>query len=174
MPNACSRPAGIGDMPGTQLRYANPQIMQQTLTIVLSAQEPEKQERCNESFYTRFDKSVRIIRQSPSRTSCERDSPSSSADKRASSRMRGQYRKPMHSPGNTFTVETIRNSQTKVALRCYKCQDMGHFTRECPTRQKGKLIPLTRREGKIPASVRSVHVPRSISPRLQANGKLDG
>jgi tRNA A37 N6-isopentenylltransferase MiaA len=43
--------AGLFGAHGRQVRYANPQAMKQALTIALSVQEAEKQERFNESFY---------------------------------------------------------------------------------------------------------------------------
>jgi hypothetical protein len=52
---------GLGGDAGKQMRYANPQSMQQALTIDLSVYEAEKQ-KFNESFYTRFDESVRLTR----------------------------------------------------------------------------------------------------------------
>ena len=42
--------------------------MDQALKIAFSVQETEKQEKFNESFYTRFDKSVKLQSHSPSRT----------------------------------------------------------------------------------------------------------
>ena len=59
------------------------------------------------------EKSVRLTRQTSSQASCERDSPSRSADTRAGSRT-GKH---VHSAGNTSTSETTRNSQTKAALK---------------------------------------------------------
>jgi hypothetical protein len=53
--------SGLDGVPGRQVRYANPQTMSEDLKIALSVRKAEKQERCNETFYTRFDKSVRRI-----------------------------------------------------------------------------------------------------------------
>jgi len=52
---------------GTQCRYANPQNMDQALKIALSVQEAESQEKISESFYAKFDRSVRLMSTSPNR-----------------------------------------------------------------------------------------------------------
>jgi len=44
--------------PGSQVRYANVQYHSEALRIANSVQEAEKQERFNDSFYTKVDKSV--------------------------------------------------------------------------------------------------------------------
>jgi hypothetical protein len=128
--------ASLAGVPGKQVRYANPQTMQQALTIVLSAQEAEKQERFNEIFYKKFGKSFRLTTRSPSRTSGKRPSPGSSANTHASSRKRGQHRKPLNNARKSLASETTRNYQTKAALKCYECEGVGHFARECPRRLK--------------------------------------
>jgi hypothetical protein len=64
--------AGLRDV-GKQVRYANLRNLGQSLSTALAVQEAEKQERFNESFYTRFDNSVRLLSRSPSRT-CREDS----------------------------------------------------------------------------------------------------
>jgi hypothetical protein len=46
--------AGLSGVPGRQVRYSAPQNMQQALSLALSVQEAEKQEKFNESFYTHF------------------------------------------------------------------------------------------------------------------------
>ena len=42
--------AGLTGVPGRQVRYTNPQTIQQALRLALSVQEAEKQERFNNSF----------------------------------------------------------------------------------------------------------------------------
>ena len=130
---------GLGGDAGKQTRYANPQSMQQALTIALSVYEAEKQEKFHENFYTRFDESVRLTRRSPCRAGNERESSCRSTDTRASSRTSSQYRTHGHSAGKKTSVSEIdRNSRIKAALKCYNCQGMGHFARVCPTERRRK------------------------------------
>ena len=63
--------SGLIGVPGKYTRFSNPQMMEQALTTALSVQEAEKQERFNESFYARFENSVRLVSRSPTRTSCK-------------------------------------------------------------------------------------------------------
>jgi hypothetical protein len=60
--------AGLIRVPGRQVGYANPQMLEQALKIVLSVQVAEKQEKFSESFYASFDNSVRLQSQSLSPT----------------------------------------------------------------------------------------------------------
>jgi hypothetical protein len=52
--------SGLRGVPGRQVRFANPQDLEQALRIAIMVQEAERQERFNESFYTRFKKSVHL------------------------------------------------------------------------------------------------------------------
>jgi hypothetical protein len=52
--------AGFVGVFGRQVRYLNPQSMQQAVQFALSVREAEKQERFNKSFYTRFESSVSL------------------------------------------------------------------------------------------------------------------
>jgi len=72
--------SGLVETPGTQVRYANVQSLSEALRIAISVQEAEKQERFNESFYTKADKSVRLLSRSPSRTRAGCGSEQHSAD----------------------------------------------------------------------------------------------
>jgi hypothetical protein len=131
--------SGLTGVSGRQVRYANPQTVQQALQIVLSVQEAEKQERFNSSFYTRFDNSVSLESRPPSRTQGQSERPRHSGAARAPSNANAQ--RP--SISSKATGQSTRNARTKGALRCYECEGLGHFARECPTR--------FRREEKIPA-----------------------
>jgi hypothetical protein len=123
---------GLGGDAGKQTRYANPQSMQQALTIALSVYEAEKQEKFNESFYARFDES-----------DLRDDHPAAPAMNaivrvahmtRASSCTSGQYHKHRHSNGKKTPVSEIdRNSRIKAALNCYEYQGVGRIAGDCPT-----------------------------------------
>ena len=59
--------SGLTGTPGKQVRYTGTRDIVQALSIGLAVQETEKQERFNESFYAKFDNSVRLSARSPSR-----------------------------------------------------------------------------------------------------------
>jgi hypothetical protein len=80
----------LSGTPGRQVRYANPQIVDQALKIALSVQEAERHEIFSERFNKNFDKSVRLLSQSPSRTPRENNRSRHSADARAVNHTRSQ------------------------------------------------------------------------------------
>jgi hypothetical protein len=55
----------LSGFPVKQCRYSNPQNIQQALSITLTVEQAEKQDRSNESFYTKYDKSDRLFRGHP-------------------------------------------------------------------------------------------------------------
>ena len=59
--------SGLVGTPGKQCRFSNPQTLQQALSIALTVEQAEKQERFYDSFYTRYDKRERLLARSPSR-----------------------------------------------------------------------------------------------------------
>ena len=81
---------GLIRAPGTQCRYANPQSMDQGLRIALSVQKAERQGKTSEGFYASFDRSVRLMSKSPSRTHPDDEKQRSSTDTRAVSNARSQ------------------------------------------------------------------------------------
>jgi hypothetical protein len=132
--------AGLRGEPGKQNRYANPQNIEHALSIALRVQEAENQETFNETFYTRFDDSVRLLSQSPSRPGREDGNYRRSADTQAVNHLRDQrYESPRND--NKPSKSGNRNEQTKAAVRCFECQGLGHFATECPTRLKNEKTP---------------------------------
>jgi len=131
---------GLWGIPGKQTRYTSPRTFEHALSIVLTVQEAENQGKFNETSYTRFDDSVRLLSRSPSRSRREGSACRRSADTQAVNHPRDQrYRSPRSSnkPSNSGT----RNEQTKAAIRCYECNGLGHYAREYPTRLKREANP---------------------------------
>ena len=91
--------AGLRDV-GKQVRYANPRNLGQALPIALAVQEAEKQEQFNESFYARFDNSVRMLSRSPSRTCREDIKSQRSPGLQVVNHLRSQRCKTPHSSNN--------------------------------------------------------------------------
>ena len=87
--------AGLGGEIGKQVRYASPRDTEQALSIAITVQEAENQEKFNETFYTRFDDSVRLLSRSPSQPRQEASRSRRSADTQAGNHLRDQrYRTP--------------------------------------------------------------------------------
>jgi len=125
---------------GKHVRYQSPRNLEQALQIALAVQEAEKQEKFNESFYTRFENSVRLVSRSHGQTCREDGKSRHSADIHAESYVRGQHGKTSRSNGRPTTAVN-RNAQTQAALKCYICDGIGHFARECPTRLRREAKP---------------------------------
>jgi len=132
--------AGLAGAPGKQVRYASPRDIQTALSIALAVQEAEKQERFNETFYARFENSVSMLTRSPSRTRQHDDKSRRSSDAPAVNHSRSQRYKPPRGNSKPSTSAT-RNVQTEAAIRCYQCEGLGHFARQCPTRRRRKPDP---------------------------------
>jgi len=133
--------SGLTGTPGRQVRYANPQTLEQALKIALSVQEAEKQERFNESFYTKFDESVRLSSRSPSPAHAGSRHQRHSADGREVNHTRSQQSRIQGSIAKSENRGT-RNARTKDESRCFECNGWGHFARECPTRYKREGKPI--------------------------------
>jgi hypothetical protein len=141
--------AGLVGVPGKQTRYSSPTSLEQAISLALTVQEAEKQEKFGESFYTRFNDSVRMLSRSPSRTHREGRQTQHTADERAASHMRGQ-RYDSTRGANDRLASSDRSSQTKTALRCHNCTGFGHFARDCPTRRRGEARSSDSRQTRNP------------------------
>jgi len=110
--------SGLTGTPGKQCRFSNPQNIQQALSIALTVEQAEKQDRFYNSFYTRYDKTVRLFARSPSREKRGEDHSTHKDNSHAG--------KPSHR-GSNSSGNFSRSAQTESALRCYECQGVGHF-----------------------------------------------
>jgi len=151
------------------MRYASTSSIHQALQIALAVEQAEKQDRFNESFYTRFEKSVRLTSQSPSSTYAESSRTRQSAEARASSLTHGQQCK-----ASKYRVQSPRNAQIRKALKCSECEGVGHFATECPTRLIREAKNANSPKKGTRAKPQVAHVSREKSPRTLLGGKING
>jgi len=103
-------------VPGRQIRISNPQDINQAIKIAITLQEAERQERFNESFYARFDKSVRMCSRSPGRSRSENEGQQQPADPRTESCTRTQRFKKSSSAGRSVISRSRNTHRGSVAL----------------------------------------------------------
>ena len=113
---------GLQGTVGRHTRIANPQSMQQALTIALAATEAIRQEKGSEIFLAK--------------TPEERSVHDSRADTRRNRVSKGTPVKPRQGP----------------EIRCYECDGCGHYARECPTRSRRESKPRDPPRNKDPSS----------------------
>jgi hypothetical protein len=147
--------SGLHEVPARQVRFSNPQDIDQALKIALTVQEAERQEQIMKVFVHDFI----------SRYTCARAQKTTvigsqlTREKKVTRAQR--YSKPC-SAGKSESSRS-RNTQTQEALS-YKCHSFGHFARECSSRLKGEPDHLIRQVEKNRPSVRSTRVHPEASP----------
>ena len=148
--------AGLSE-DGKQVKFHNPQDLRQALTA-LAVREALKQEKFADTFYTKFDKSVRLSNWQD-REPAERHSPRHATDHlrtRRYERGTGQV-----------ALETFRLEQNLGAM---SAKGVG-TARECPTRLKcGKHG--TPPERKIRVNVQTVHARPVTIPSRKRKGNI--
>jgi hypothetical protein len=121
--------AGLSGEVGRQVKFQNPQDLRQALTTALAVREALKQEKFAGTFYTKFDKSVRLSNRQDEREPAERYSPKRAANPPRSRR----YKRGADRSGTSGSTSDVR---ARTESRCYECEERGHIARECPTRLK--------------------------------------
>jgi len=138
------------------------------LETALSVQEAEKHEKFSESFNTGFDNSLRVRSPSPTRRADHRSYTEADA-RHAAAQARSQRNQTSRSNCKPKTSGS-RNAQTKAALIYYKCEGIGHFARECPTRLNREVNSTNSPGKRNPSEVRNVHALREKSPHPEQEG----
>jgi hypothetical protein len=121
--------SGLSGEVGRQVKFQNPQDIRHALTIALTVTEALKQEKFAETFYTKFDRSVRISKRQGDRQPAERRKAKHTADDLG-------VRNGARSSDRAGPSSNTRRVQYGSEPRCYECQGHGHLARECPTRLK--------------------------------------
>ena len=147
--------AGLSGFVGRQVRYAHPRCLQEVLNYALAVDQAEKQERHNETFCSQSDDFAGQSTRSPCKKIRGRNGSELSADSRTSSQ---QF---ISSHGTRSVTQTAaRKFPNSSAPRCYECEGIQHFGRECLTRLKRLEISPNSSGRKNP----SEHSQRPISP----------
>jgi len=94
--------SGLSGTPRVQVRYASVKSLPEALRIAIAVPEAKTKERFNESFYTKVDKSVRLLSRSPSRTRAASGSEQHSADVRTVSDTRSQRNRTSGNAGRAM------------------------------------------------------------------------
>jgi len=116
--------AGLIGIPGRQVRYASPVSVEEAIRIAVSVQEAERQQHFNNSSFARHESRTRS-------DSSSRHAVGSRTANQAEVRLTEIPRSV-----DKARSSSTRNAPTKAALRCYECEGIAHFARECPTRLK--------------------------------------
>jgi len=123
-------------LPGTegyQVKISHPKSLGEALKLAVSLQEAERQQRFNEIFYTRSEKSVPLLSEPKVRPDTGNGNRRYSCETHAYRQARIERQSAPVSKNRADHQEN-RKMRTEAAVRLYECDGRGHFARECPTR----------------------------------------
>jgi len=112
--------SGLTGTPCYQVRISHPKSLGQALSIAVSFQEAERQQRFNESFYTRSERSVRLLSEPKGRPDTR------NGNRRYSGDTHGYRQAPSELQSapvrkNRAVHQENRKARTETAVRCYEC-----------------------------------------------------
>jgi hypothetical protein len=103
----------------------NPQNLEQALNTAFAVREAVRHEKIAETFYTKFEDSVRISDRGRDNKNDMRHTAMCPVDRRY-----------VDSPGTAQPPKPSRNVKGRAEFRCYEYKVRRHLARECPTRLK--------------------------------------
>jgi len=122
--------SGLGGLVGHHVRISCLRSLPEALKLALAVQEAERQERSNGSFYAKLKKSVRSLSEPEDRQH------SVNRNRRNQEKHVCSQRQITPDSKNKVEQSETRKTKSETTFRCYECDGVGHFSRECPTRLK--------------------------------------
>jgi hypothetical protein len=152
--------SGLIGVPGKHCRFFQPSEYSTCFVCRPYGRSGVKRERFNGSFYTKYDKTARLLSRSPGHGTWGEENSSFTENTHSN--------KPNYRASRSSGFSS-RSAQTESTLRCYKCQGIGHFGRECPTRFRRESQNAPGRKTRV--DVRDVGTRLVTSLHTNLNGK---
>jgi hypothetical protein len=132
--------SGLIGNPGQQVKFKMPQTLEEALHIATTVYEAEIQEKRNEMFYTAVAKRCeKCNRYGHASQQCRakmqfRDKEYKAHDSKRSHW--GQKQNKSYADRSRNGYASAQRSYNSAAVKCYECNKLGHFARECYRRRQ--------------------------------------